>query len=149
MIKEKLKPVFLYCLLSAFVFISILYFGYYMYYEGYIASEIDTCDTDTIKTAVEHVLLSENTQEKKKELIEKLCSYTYAEISVENLSNRTMFYKKESEFTNKKLFKCFGLSAQTIKIKDEYYSIKYKTCIPKFYTTMKYCLYLGKNMTRI
>lgn len=147
MIKEKLKPIFLYCLISAFVFISILYFGYYMYYEGYIASEIDTCDT--IKTAVEQVLLSENTQENKKELIEKLCSYTYAEISVENLSNRTMFYKKESWIKNKKLFKELGLSAQTIKIKDEYYSIKYKTYIPKFYTTIKYCLYLGKHMTRI
>ncbi len=42
MIKEKLKPVFLYCLISLVVTMSILYFGYYMYYEGYIASEIDT-----------------------------------------------------------------------------------------------------------
>lgn len=147
MIKEKLKPVFLYCLISLVVAMSILYFGYYMYYEGYIASEIDTCDT--IKTAVEQVLLSENTQEKKKELIEKLCSYTYAEISVENLSNKTVFYKKDSWIKNKKLFKELGLSAQTIKIKDEYYSIKYKTYIPKFYTTMKYGLYLGKHMTKI
>lgn len=147
MIREKLKPVFLYCLISAFVFISILYFGYYMYYEGYTASEIDTCDT--IKSAVEQVLLSENTQEKKKELIKEICKYPYAEIIVKNILDDTIFYKKDSWIKNKKLFKELGLSAQTIKIKDEYYSIKYKTYIPKFYTTIKYCLYLGKHMTRI
>ena len=147
MIREKLKPVFLYCLISAFVFISILYFGYYMYYEGYIASEIDTCDT--IKTAVEQVLLSENTQEKKKELIEKLCSYTYAEISVENLSNKTVFYKKDSWIKNKKLFKEISFSEYVVKTENGTYSIKYTNFIPKFYTAIRYCIFLGKHMTKI
>ena len=147
MIKEKLKPILFTVAILVAVVISALYLGYYMYYEGYTASEIDTCDT--IKSAIKQILLSENTQEKKKELIKEICKYPYAEINVEKLSNRTMFYKKESEFKNKKLFKGLGLSAETIKIKDEYYSINYKTYIPKFYTTMKYCLYLGKHMTRI
>lgn len=147
MIREKLKPVFLYCLISAFVFISILYFGYYMYYEGYIASEIDTCDT--IKSAVEQVLLSENTQEKKRELIKEICKYPYAEITIENLSADTMFYKKDSWIKNKKLFKEISFSEYVVKTENGTYSIKYTNFIPKFYTAIRYCIFLGKHMTRI
>ena len=147
MITEKIKFIFVFIVVSMFIVISATYLGYYMYYDGYIASDINT--GDCITYAVEQVLLSENSQEKKKELIKEICKYPYAEISVENLSNKTIFYKKESWIKNKKNFKELGLSAQTIKIKDEYYSIKYKTYIPKFYTTMKNCLYLGKHMTRI
>ena len=147
MIKEKLKPILFTVAILVTVVISALYLGYYMYYEGYIASEIDTCDT--LKSAIKQILLSENTQEKKKELIKEICKYPYAEISVENLSNKTVFYKKDSWIKNKNLFRELGLSAQTIKIKDEYYSIKYKTYIPTFYTTIRYCLYLGKHMTKI
>lgn len=147
MIKEKLKLIFLYCLLSAVVAISILYFGYYMYYEGYIASDMNTCDS--INYSVKEILFSENTQEKEKALIEKLCSCTYAEITIENLSDNTIFYKKESWIKNKKLFKSFVLSVRTIKIKDEYYSIKYKNYIPKFYTAIRHCIFVGKHMTMI
>ena len=147
MIKEKLKLIFLYCLLSAVVAISILYFGYNIYYEGYIASDINTCDC--INYSIKEILFSENTQEKKQELIKEICKYSYAEISVENLSDNTIFYKKESWIKNKKLFKSFVLSAQTIKIKNEYYSIKYKTYIPKFYTAIRYCIFLGKHMSII
>lgn len=145
MIKEKLKSIFLYCLISVVVAISILYFCYYMYYEGYIASDINTCDS--INYSVKEILFSENTQEKKKALIEKLCLYTYAEITIKKLSDDTIFYKKESWIKNKKLFKSFVLSVRTIKIKDEYYSIKYKIYIPKFYTAIRYCIFLGKHMT--
>ena len=147
MIREKLKPVFLYCLISAFVFISILYFGYYMYYEGYTASEIDTCDT--IKSAVEQVLLSENTQEKKRELIKEICKYPYAEITIENLSDDTVFYKKDSWIKNKKLFKEISFSEYAVKTENGTYSIKYTNFIPKFYTAIRYCIFLGKHMTRI
>lgn len=147
MIKEKLKPILLFVSILLVIVIFALYLGYYMYYEGYIASDIKICDS--INYSIEQILLSDHSQEKKKELIEKLCSYTYAEISVENLSNKTIFYKKDSWIKNKNLFREFDLSAQTIKIKDDSYSIKYKTYIPKFYTTIKYCLYLGKHMTRI
>ncbi|MBR4632275.1 MAG: hypothetical protein IKO48_03020 [Elusimicrobia bacterium] len=147
MIKEKLKPILFTVAILVTIVIFALYLGYYMYYEGYIAADIKTCDG--INYSIEQILLSKNTQEKKKELIEKLCSYTYAEISVENLSDDTMFYKKESDFKNEKLFKGLGLSAKTIKIKEDYYSIRYKIYIPTFYTTIRYCLYLGKHMTKI
>ena len=147
MIKEKLKPILLFVSILVAIAISVLYLGYYMYYEGYIASDMNT--GNCITYVVEQVLLSENSLEKKKEKIENICSYSYSEIIVENVSDKTMFYKKESGFINKKLFKEFDLSAKAIKIKDDSYSIKYKTYIPKFYTTIKYCLYLGKHMTRI
>ncbi len=147
MIKEKIKFIFVFIVLSIFIVISATYLGYYMYYEGYIASDIGTCSC--IEHAVKEILLSDNSQEKKKELIKEICLCSYGEITIENLSNKTMFYKRESWIINKTLFREFALSAQTIKIKDEYYSIKYKNYIPKFYTTMKYCLYLGKHMTRI
>ena len=147
MIKEKLKPIFLYCLISAFVFISILYFGYYMYYEGYIASEIDTCDT--IKSAVEQVLLSENTQRKKKELIKEFCKYPYAEIIVKNILDDTIFYRKESWIKNKKFFKEISFSEYIVKTDSGTYSIKYTNFIPKFYTSIRYCIFLGKHMTSI
>ena len=147
MIKEKLKPILFTVAILVTIVIFALYLGYYMYYEGYIASDMNT--GNCITYAVEQVLLSENSLEKKKEKIENICSYSYSEIIVENVSDKTMFYKKESGFINKKLFKEFDLSAKAIKIKDDSYSIKYKTYIPKFYTTIKYCLYLGKHMTRI
>ena len=147
MIKEKLKPILLFVSILLVIVIFALYLGYYMYYEGYIASDMNT--GNCITYVVEQVLLSENSLEKKKEKIENICSYSYSEIIVENVSDKTMFYKKESGFINKKLFKEFDLSAKAIKIKDDSYSIKYKTYIPKFYTTIKYCLYLGKHMTRI
>ena len=51
-----------------FIVISATYLGYHMYYDGYIASDINT--GDCITYAVEQVLLSENSQEKKKEMIE-------------------------------------------------------------------------------
>ncbi|MBR3627577.1 MAG: hypothetical protein IKN42_01875 [Elusimicrobia bacterium] len=147
MIKKKLQFIFLYCLISAFVFISILYFGYYMYYEGYTASEIDTCDT--VKSAVEQVLLSKNTQEKKKELIKEICKYPYAEITVESISDDTMFYKKESWIKNKKLFKEISFSEYIVKTDNGTYSIKYTNFIPKFYTAIRYCIFLGKHMTSV
>ena len=147
MIKEKLKLILFTVAILVTIVIFALYLGYYMYYEGYIASDIKTCDS--INYSIEQILLSEHSQEKKKELIEKICSYSYAEIVVENISSDDIFYKKDSWIKNKNLFKEFDLSAQTIKIKDDSYSIKYKTYIPKFYTTIKYCLYLGKHMTRI
>jgi len=147
MIKEKLKLIFLYCLLSAVVAISILYFGYNIYYEGYIASDINTCDCITY--AVEQTLLSENSLEKKKEFIEKICSYSYSEITIENVSDKTMLYKHESGFKNKKLFNKIPLMGKLIRTKDGNYSIEYKTYVPKFYTCITYCLYLGKHMTRI
>ncbi len=130
------------------IFLLMLnYIAYSKYNNGYIASDMSTCNT--INYAIEQILLSENNEEKKKELIEKLCYYSYSEICVINLSNNTMFYEKECPFQNKKLFKERVLSVQTIKVNDEYYSIKYTTYIPKFYTTVRYRLFLGKHMVRI
>lgn len=147
MIKEKLKPILLFVSILLVIVIFALYLGYYMYYEGYIASDMNT--GNCITYAVEQVLLSENSLEKKKEKIENICSYSYSEIIVENVSDKTMFYKKESGFINKKLFNKIPLMGKLIRTKDGNYSIEYKTYIPKFYTTIKYCLYLGKHMTRI
>ena len=89
MIKEKLKPILLFVSILLVIVISALYLGHYMYYEGYIASEIDTCDT--IKSAIKQILLSENTQEKKKELIKEICKYPYAEITVKNISDDAIY----------------------------------------------------------
>lgn len=147
MIKEKLKPILFTVAILVTIVISALYLGYYMYYEGYIASEIDTCDT--IKSAVEQVLLSENTQEKKKELIKEICKYPYAEITVENISDDTIFYKKDSWIKNKNLFREFVFSEYIVKTSNKKYSIKYSNFIPKFYTTIRYCIFLGKHMTII
>ena len=147
MIKEKLKPILLFVSILLVVVIFALYLGYYMYYEGYIASDMNT--GNCITYAVEQVLLSENSQEKKKEMIEKFCSYSYSEITIKNISDKTILYKHESGFINKKLFKTFTLIGKLIKTKDGNYSIEYKTYVPKFYTCITYCLYLGKHMTRI
>lgn len=147
MIKEKIKFIFVFIVVSIIIVISATYLGYYMYYDGYIASDINT--GNCITYAIEQVLLSENSLEKKKEFIEKFCSYSYSEIIVENVSDKTIFYKKESGFINKKLFNKFPLMGKLIKTKDGNYSIEYKTYVPKFYTCVTYCLYLGKHMTRI
>ena len=147
MIKEKIKFIFVFIVLSIIIVISTTYLGYYMYYDGYIASDMNT--GDSITYAVEQILLSENSLEKKKEMIEKVCSYSYSEITIENVSDKTMLYKHESGFRNKKLFNTFPLMGKLVKTKEGIYSIEYKTYVPKFYTTMKHCLYLGKHMTRI
>lgn len=147
MIKEKIKFIFVFIVVSIIIVISATYLGYYMYYDGYIASDMNT--GNCITYAIEQVLLSENSLEKKKELIEKFCSYSCSEIIVENVSDKTIFYKKESGFINKKLFNEFPLMGKLIKTKDGNYSIEYKTYVPKFYTCVTYCLYLGKHMTRI
>ena len=147
MIKEKLKPILLFVSILLVIVIFALYLGYYMYYEGYIASDMNT--GNCITYAVEQVLLSENSQEKKKEMIEKFCSYSYSEITIKNISDKTILYKHESGFINKKLFNKFPLMGKLIRTKDGNYSIEYKTYVPKFYTCITYCLYLGKHMTRI
>ena len=147
MIKEKIKFIFVFILVSIIIVISATYLGYYMYYDGYIASDINT--GNCITYAVEQTLLSENSLEKKKEFIEKICSYSYSEIIVENVSDKTILYKHESGFKNKKLFNKFPLMGKLIRTKDGNYSIEYKTYVPKFYTCITYCLYLGKHMTRI
>ena len=104
-----------------FIVISATYLGYYMYYDGYIASDINT--GDCITYAVEQVLLSENSQEKKKEMIEK------KERTVVELGSTKGIFCGHDHKNN--------------------YSIEYKTYVPKFYTCVTYCLYLGKHMTRI
>ena len=147
MIKEKIKFIFVFIVLSMIILISATYLGYYMYYDGYIASDINT--GDCITYAVERVLLLENSLEKKKEMKEKICSYSHSEITIENISDKTMLYKHESGFTNKKFFKEFPLMGKLIRTKDGNYSIEYKTYVPKFYTCITYCLYLGKHITRI
>ncbi len=147
MIKEKLKPILLFVSILLVVVIFALYLGYYMYYEGYIASDIKTCDS--INYSIEQILLSEHSQEKKKELIEKICSYSYAEIVVENISSDDIFYKKDSWIKNKKLFKEISFSEYVVKTENGTYSIKYTNFIPKFYTAIRYCIFLGKHMTRI
>ena len=147
MIKEKLKPIMFIVTILVTIVISALYLGYYMYYEGYIASEIDTCDT--LKSAIKQILLSENTQEKKKELIKKICKYPYAEIIVKNILDDTIFYRKESWIKNKKFFKEISFSEYVVKTDNGAYSIKYTDFIPKFYTSIRYNIFLGKHMTRI
>ena len=54
-----------------------------------------------------------------------------------------MLYKHETGFINRKLFNTFPLMGKLIKTKDGNYSIEYKTYVPKFYTCITYCLYLG------
>lgn len=147
MIKEKLKPILFIVTILVAIVISALYLGYYMYYEGYIASEIDTCDT--IKSAIKQILLSENTQEKKKELIKEICKYPYAEITVKNISDDTIFYKRDSWIKNKNLFREIIFSKYIVETINGKYSIKYSNFIPKFYTSIRYNIFLGKNMTRI
>ena len=147
MIKEKIKFILIFIVISMVIVISATYLGYYMYYDGYIASDIDTCDT--IKSAIKQILLSENTQEKKKELIKEICKYPYAKISVENLSDDTIFYKKDSWIKNKNLFREFVFSEYIVETNNEKYLIKYSSFIPKFYTAIRYNIFLGKNMTRI
>ena len=147
MIKEKIKFIFVFILVSIIIVISATYLGYYMYYDGYIASDINT--GDCITYAVEQVLLSENSQEKKKEMIEKICSYSHSEITIKNISDKTMLYKHETGFINKKLFNTFPLMGKLIKTKNGDYSIEYKTYVPKFYIAVTRCIYLGKHMTRI
>lgn len=147
MIKEKIKFIFVFIVISMVVLISATYLGYYMYYDGYIASDMNM--GNCITYAVEQVLLSENSLEKKKEFIEKICSYSYLEITVENISDKIILYKHESGFKNKKLFNKIPLMEKLIKTKDGNYSIEYKTYVPKFYTCITYCLYLSKHMTRI
>ncbi len=147
MIKEKIKFILIFIIISMVIVISATYLGYYMYYDGYIASEIDTCDT--IKSAIKQILLSGNTQEKKKELIKEICKYPYAEITVKNISDDAIFYKKDSWIQNKNLFREFIFSEYIIETSNEKYSIKYSNFIPKFYTTIRYNIFLGKNMTRI
>ena len=147
MIKEKIKFIFVFIVVSMVIVISATYLGYYMYYDGYITSDMNTGDCITYE--VEQTLLSENTLEKKKEFIEKNCSYSYSEIIVENISDNTILYKHESGFKNKKFFNKFPLMGKIIKTKDGNYSIEYKTYVPKFYTCVTYCLYLGKHMIRI
>ena len=147
MIKEKIKFIFVFIMVLMIIVISSAYLGYYMYYEGYIASDISTCDC--INYVVKEILLSENTSEKKKELIEKTCSYSYAEITINNLSDNTIFYKKESWIQNKSIFKEIVFSATIVETKEGQYSIKYTNYLPKFYTTMRYCIFLGKHMTKV
>ncbi len=91
----------------------------------------------------------ENPQEKKRELIKEICKYPYAEITIENLSDDTVFYKKDSWIKNKKLFKEISFSEYVVKTENGTYSIKYTNFIPKFYTAIRYCIFLGKHMTRI
>ncbi len=147
MIKEKIKFIFVFIVVSMIIVISATYLGYYMYYDGYIASDMNT--GDCITYAVEQILLSDNSLEKKKEMIEKICSYSNSEITIENISDKTMLYQHESGFINKKLFNTFPLMGKLIKTKNRDYSIEYKTYVPKFYTCITYCLYLGKHITRI
>ena len=147
MIKEKIKFIFVFIVVSMIIVISATYLGYYMYYDGYITSDINT--GDCITYAVEQILLSDNSLEKKKEMIEKICSYSNSEITIENISDKTMLYKHETGFINKKLFNTFPLMGKLIKTKNRDYSIEYKTYVPKFYTCITYCLYLGKHITRI
>lgn len=147
MIKEKIKSIFVFVITLMIILISTVYVGYYMFHDGYIASDINNCDCITY--VVEQILLSENTPEKKKEMIEKICFYSHSEITVENISDKIILYKKESGFINKKLFKEMVLSAQIKKINNKYYSIEYKTYIPTFYTSIKYYIFLGKHMTRV
>ena len=127
--------------------LMLAYIAYYKYNDGYIASDMNTCDT--VNYAIEQILLSQDSDDDKKELIRKFCCYSYSEITVINLSDNTLFYEKECPFKNKKLFKEMVLSAQTIKVKDVYYSINYTTYIPKFYTALRYRLFLGKHIVRI
>ena len=145
--EAKIKKMLLIVAMCVVVLIFFKYLDYYLFYDGYISSDINT--GNCITYAVEQILLSENSPEKKKEMIEKICSYSNSEITIENVSDKTMLYKHESDFINKKLFKEFPLMGKLIKTKKGDYFIEYKTYVPKFYTAVTRCIYLGKHMMRI
>ena len=132
---------------SVLLIVAILYFGYCMYYEGYIASDMNTYSC--IDLSIKQILSSESSPKEKKELIEKVCFYSYSEITIRNLSNKTVVYKKESGFINKSFFNELSLYGDVIETKYGDYLMEYKTYIPKFYISVRYNLLLGKNMTRI
>lgn len=144
---RKIKQILLIVVICMIIGIFFNYLKYYMYYDGYIISDMNTAGSITY--TIEQILLSENSPEKKKEMIEKICSYSYSEITIKNLSTDTILHKEESGFINKNLFNELILSKQLIKTKEGDYSIEYKTYIPKFFTAVRHCIYLGSSMIRV